>query len=421
MRRASGIVLAIGVVLAAGIIWRADVIAWLMNRVIYAEAGAGLLPADFTDVVLPFELVNEHIFLVVRVNNSRPLQFMLDTGAKYTIVDLDLAQELGLPLGTNIPVSGVGPQSVRGAMVKDGRVTLGAFPGFTDPVALAISLRGLAPLLGHDLDGILGNDFMSKFVVEVDYQRRTVTLHNRLSFRYSGPGEAIPIRFTATGHPAFHGAVQARGPEELPGEFELDLGAGGALDLHRPFVEEHHLPPPGLSTVPDIGSAGTGGETSGVVGRITAFRIGRFEMKDMPVVFSRDTSGSAAGANTQGSIGEETISRFRLFLDYERRRVIFEPNARYAEKFDRAYSGVLIAAEGKDYKTIRITRVVPGSPGAESGLEEGDVIVAANGQSTSSTTFSDVVNLLRRTGTVSLNVNHGGQPLAALVKPRELR
>jgi len=49
-------------------------------------------------ITIPFELANRHIMLKIRVNESRPLAFVLDTGDKYAIIDLDRAREIGLKL-----------------------------------------------------------------------------------------------------------------------------------------------------------------------------------------------------------------------------------------------------------------------------------------------------------------------------------
>jgi len=49
-------------------------------------------------VSIPFELVARHIVLQVRINDSRPLSFVFDTGDKVAIIDLDRAKELGLKL-----------------------------------------------------------------------------------------------------------------------------------------------------------------------------------------------------------------------------------------------------------------------------------------------------------------------------------
>ena len=45
-------------------------------------------------IVIPFELATRHILVKVTVNHSRPLTFILDTGAGSAIMRLDVANEL---------------------------------------------------------------------------------------------------------------------------------------------------------------------------------------------------------------------------------------------------------------------------------------------------------------------------------------
>ena len=61
-------------------------------------------------VTIPFELVNRHVVIQVKVNNSRPLSFVLDTGDKFAIIDLERAKELGLTLQGQLRVGGAGSE-----------------------------------------------------------------------------------------------------------------------------------------------------------------------------------------------------------------------------------------------------------------------------------------------------------------------
>src|SRR5262245_57883308 len=87
-------------------------------------------------VTIPFELVTRHIVVKVRVNNSRPLSFVFDTGDKVGIVDMDVAQELGLRLEGSVHVGGAGAEKLGGSTVKDANWTLDGLDGFSQPVRL---------------------------------------------------------------------------------------------------------------------------------------------------------------------------------------------------------------------------------------------------------------------------------------------
>src|SRR2546428_11241461 len=65
-------------------------------------------------IEIPFRLVENVVWLQVRVNNSRPLNFMLDTAAGNDAVNRRVAEEL------NLPAVEVGP-----------RANVGAGDGFT--------------------------------------------------------------------------------------------------------------------------------------------------------------------------------------------------------------------------------------------------------------------------------------------------
>ena len=135
--------------------------------------------AQVASVALPFELVNRHVMLPVSVNGGAPLSFIFDTGDRVAILDLDRARTLGLTLGREVRIGGVGSSPAAGNMLGGTTFTIPGLPRFSQPVVLALPLARLAPRLGHDLDGILGADFIKEFVVEIDYAARVLRLHDR--------------------------------------------------------------------------------------------------------------------------------------------------------------------------------------------------------------------------------------------------
>src|SRR5215471_9290309 len=81
-------------------------------------------------VTIPFELVTRHIMLKVKVNNSRPLSFVLDTGDKVGVIDSEVAKQLGLTLEGQVRVGGAGAETLAASRVKDGNWTLPGLEGF---------------------------------------------------------------------------------------------------------------------------------------------------------------------------------------------------------------------------------------------------------------------------------------------------
>ena len=391
-----------------------------ITAVPHTSVPASTLPADKTEPVIPFELINRHIFVKINVNNSDPLWFILDTGDKFAIIDLERAKSLGLDLQGQVNVGGAGAGVLKGAYVKDSSFTLAGLEGFKQPVTLALPLDILKPNFGHDVDGIIGSDFIKQFVVEVDYSARVITLHDKKSFSYSGPGEIVPTRLDSGGHPIIQGEIMLQGRDAIKGDFVIDLGSGGALALTRPFVESQHLPDSNQKTIRAIGAGGTGGAIAGRIGRISALKVGKFTVDNPITMFSEDTQGAFASAAIQGNIGAQIMCKFKILLDYDHNRIILEPNASFKEPMDHASSGLKIIGEGKDYRTFRIREVLENSPGTEAGLQRDDVIIAINERPATELTLTKLIEQFERTVAYKLTVRRGLQTLQVIITPRKL-
>ena len=371
-------------------------------------------------VTIPFEMVNRHIMLHVSVNNSRPLSFVLDTGDRFAIVDLDRAKELGLSLEGQVQMSGAGAGTTTGSLVKNSSFTIPGLEGFSQPVNMALPVKRMASRLGQDFDGIIGSEFIKEFVVEIDYQARLIRLHDKTAFSYSGPGESIPVKLNSAGHPIIEGEVTPTGSDPVKGKFVLDLGSGGALALYSPFVIEHHLLGPAVKTIKALGVGGAGGAVTGQLGRVSEMKIGRFRISNPITLFSEDKQGALASSAILGNVGEQIASKFKVFLDYNHNRIIFEPNDSFAESFDRAFGGLALVAEGKDYRTFRIAEVLENSPGTEAGLQKDDIITAIDGKPAADLSLTKVLELFERPVAYKLTVRRSDRTLQVTLTPRKL-
>ena len=371
-------------------------------------------------ITIPFELVNRHIVLKVQVNNSRPLSFVLDTGDQFAIINLDRAKELGLKLEGEIHMGGAGSGISTGAFVRDSSFTMPAFPGFSQPLRVALPIGQMAPRFGQDFDGIVGSEFIKQFVVELDYQARVIKLYDKDKFNYSGPGESIPITLNSAGHPLIEAEVTPVGSTPVTGKFVLDIGSGGALALYSPFVAGHNLLGANLPTIKAIGVGGAGGEVTARIGRVSELKIGRFRISRPITLFAEDKVGAFASPALVGNIGQQIAGKFRLFLDYSHQRIIFEPNDSFKETFDRAFGGLSIVAEGKDYRTFRIAEILENSPGTEAGLQKDDIITAIDGKGAADLSLTNVLELFERPVAYKLTVRRGDQTLRVTLTPRKL-
>jgi len=369
---------------------------------------------------IPFDLVLKHIVVNISVNNSRPLPFILDTGDKFAIVDRDRAKQLGITLQGDIQSHAAGAAVLHGFYVQGSSFTIPGLSGFSQPVTFAFPLENLEAPLGHEIDGVIGGDFIKEFVVELDYQSHVVRLYDKETFRYSGPGESIPIELNSAGHPIIEAEVTPEGGEPLKGKFVLDIGSSASLALYSPFVAQHHLLGPNLKTIRALGAAGAGGQLQAQIGRVAELKIGEFRLAQPITLFSQDKAGAFASSDIQGNLGEQVLSRFTLFLDYSHGHVIFEPNKDFGQPFGPAFAGAVLEGIGGDYKIFRVKDVLENSPASEAGLHEGDVITAVDGRPASALSLSEVAEMFERSTSYSLDVQRGDTRLQVTLRPRKL-
>ena len=385
------------------------------------SAGLGQQTAPATkSVSIPFEMVTRHIVIKVTVDKSRPLSFVFDTGAGRGIIDIDRAKELGLNLQGRVRVGGAGAQTQTGAMVQDARWSLVGLESFSQPVSLAIPLGHIAARFGNDFDGIIGSEFIKEFVVEVDYENRLLKLHDKSTFKYTGPGESIPIEFNSQGHPHLEAEITPINSRPVRAKFVLDLGSGGALALHSPFVNEHRLLEGKDTTVRAIGVGGAGGQSLGKFGRVAELKIGSFKISSPMTLFSQDKAGAFANSSLAGNIGQRIAGKFKLFLDYANRRIIFEPAKSFSEPFDRAHPGISLRAEAPNFKTFRITDVLENSPGSEAGLQIDDLIMKVDDTSNTDLTITKLQELFEQSKPYRLTIRRREQTLQVTLVPRKL-
>jgi hypothetical protein len=386
----------------------------------YAQPGPAKPDVALAPVAIPFELINRHIVVQVKVNGSRPLSFVFDTGDKFGIIDLARATELGLKFGRKVKVGGAGSGQLTGAVVEGSNWTLNGLDGFSQPVVLALPFENLASRFGHDFDGIIGSDFIKQFVVEIDYQARVMKLHNKDKFGYAGAGETVPIEFNSQGHPLVDASVTPVGGEAIKGKFIVDLGSGGSLALHSPFVNSHNLLGSGLKTIKSIGAGGAGGQVNGQIGRVSELSIGAYKMAAPTTLFSEDKGGAFANSQLAGNIGQQIMSKFRIFLDYGHARIILEPNKTFGDPFDRASAGLALRTEDRNYKTFRITDVLENSPASEAGLKKDDIIIMIDNQSGADLTLTKVNDMFEKPVARKITILRGDQTLKVTLTPRKL-
>jgi Aspartyl protease len=137
-------------------------------------AGAGTAASQ---VEIPFrqDVRNKLIFLDARIN-GKPALLLMDCGATITIVNARLLEIGDWDLRAS-KFSTEGPGFGGEAKWADADLALGSTKGDRRRVA-AMNLEAFTRSLGHHIDGLLGQDFLSEFDhVVIDFKAKKLLLY----------------------------------------------------------------------------------------------------------------------------------------------------------------------------------------------------------------------------------------------------
>jgi predicted aspartyl protease len=378
---------------------------------------AATAPAQSSKVSrFPMELNGNHVLLQGRVNGSGPLWFTLDTGAAASVINMRRAREMGLPLTETGRAQGAGGSAetarlsginfgLEGVEIKNLNV-------------MAIALDSIEATAGRSMDVIIGSELFHRYVVEVDYETRFITLYDPKQFVYNGNGESLPLKFDQN-HPYVTAKIVIPGLEPIEDDFVIDAGSGFGLTFNPAFVQERKLVEHVPNTV-QTKARGVGGEFPLTIGRIESLSLGRFKLERPTAAFPQ-TGGFISKKGSAGNIGGLILRRFKVIFDYSHKRMILEPNKSFNDPFEFDKTGLALVTDVPQFKTIKVIRVMENSPAAEAGLKAEDVILEVEGRAASEYTLHTLREMFKKEGkTFALKVRRGSETLEVKLTTRRL-
>jgi hypothetical protein len=359
------------------------------------------IDGDAASVTLPFRLLNNHVYVSVKVNGKGPYTFIVDTGG-HTLLSPRLVGEVELKTVGAAAMSGAGDKSTQSGFTRVDEIALGAVKmrnqlGFVAPI-YDTAIEGIA------VDGMVGFELFRRFAVCIDYGHHTLTITNPARFDPTGAGLVIPFVFYD--HlPMVTGLI-----DNLPARFDIDTGSRSELDITGPFVKAHDLHARFAKGVSAVTGWGMGGPSRSYVVRLPSLTLGSAPpVLNSVAGLSEDKGGSISDPNYEGNIGSGFLKRFVVTFDYAHQKMYLKP-ARPTPvdvgTFDRA--GMWINAGPDGYV---VTEISAGGPAARAGLRVGDVITVLNGAPVLAEGLADARSLLRAkpAGTkVGLSVKRDG-------------
>lgn len=310
-------------------------------------------------------------FIRVETDSSPPHLWLLDSGFETSVVNRRYADSLRLPAYVHGEADAPGGHTdagvVPGIPLHLGQAT------FRPDSLTVIDLHHVEPLIGLAYAGILGHDFLTRYVTRLDYDRQVVELFEPNQFVYGGTGRILPVWIEAD-QPFALGLLYLNG-RAVPAKLKLDTGSLDVLGLNGSFVQQAELTQGVSKRLPALGAA-IGGKVAGHVMRLDSLTIAGTTVARPIAAFSADVERRGDA----GTVGVGLLSRFNLVFDYAGRRVILEPTARTHAPMGYDASGLLLTSVGPDFRRITVLGVDRGSPADTAGVRRRDVLVAIDGQ-----------------------------------------
>jgi hypothetical protein len=282
--------------------------------------GVGFWAQPRPPVRLPVERAAHVFFARATINDRGPFWLTVDTGATLTVLDPETAQTLGLPVtGAGVRrdvgvATGLTPMATtRGATIK-----IGAAAPFTPSPLYVVPVRATQAYMGHPIDGVLGTDFLSKYVVEFDYRRGRVVLHPPGAFDSSTfPSVNVTLSRNVLLAPA---SLTLPDGATLTARLLVDTGSHLGLSLNTPFVNRHRLTERFRSRR-TTASVGINGLIASQLVTFSSMSLGESRIREPEAALSSASDGLSASDAFDGILGAELLRRYTLVIDYPGRRM----------------------------------------------------------------------------------------------------
>jgi aspartyl protease len=343
-----------------------------------------------SSVRVPFQYPSKTVLVWVSINGAPPADFILDTGASLTAIDKDYAYAIGLRPEGEADVGGIaGSGEARFARVKS--IALGVAKGATVRqsdfrVALLDLAEGGRVVLWKKPMGILGADFLSRFVVEIDYDALAVTFRDPARFHPEEAGAPVPFELSE-GCPL----VDLTLDRGCSGKFLVDVGNSFHFTVHGSTVRSCRMFTGKKRREVEVSGGGIGGGFTGTLCRLDSLRIGPYAWPEPVAALTLYSSGSIGSKEIAGNIGNSVLERFRCTFDYPHRTLYLAPGRRFGERDRVSRFGALFARLGT---TVVAGEILMGSAADEAGLHWFDVIVAVDGKPLERWTREEIDRLL---------------------------
>ncbi len=399
-------------------------------------------------VKLPFKLVSNLVIVPIKVNGIE-LNFLLDSGVEETILfSLDDTKEVALFEVEKIKLKGLGSQqAIKGLKSHNNILIVGDLEFQNQEVIVVLDERfNFSSTLGIEVNGIIGYQFFSQNIVEVDYGKKKIIIHNPEKFNRKKVLSNFEIfDFTLESGKPYLTLNVNLGGKTFNAKCLIDSGNSDGLWLFS--IGNKNIKVPELNFEDYLGR-GFSGDIFGRKAKVNSLTLGEFKFDEVITAFpdSLSLSNVKMVENRVGSIGGEVLKRFDVVFDYLNQKLYLKKNKHFKEKFRYSTTGITVQHSGiqwykeeislnsfnpsqeSHYKQANVPEVkynfklLPvyellnirsNSPAEKAGLKKGDVLISINGTKVYRLGLDQVTRLLQadNRATIKIVIARNGQEI----------
>jgi len=345
-------------------------------------------------VTIPFQFVRNLVIVKLKINDKGPYNFIMDTGVGFMIItDPSIVDSVYVFKNRCMKLNGFGTREADDSYITS--LLNVDIPGLTGYNIQAALLKkdnlGLSNLVGIPIHGLLGYNFFSHLMVKVNFNDSTLTVYHPNDTLLFKKWDKIPITLENR-KPYLLARVHLPDGCVKESKLVVDLGAGHPLSLEN-VADLHEIPG---KCVPAILGIGINGAVSGYLSRVNEIEIGKYDIKNLISSFPQtDSLKNLLTAKRDGNLGIGILARFTVVFDYPDSAIYLKAGSNFNAPFEHDMSGLEYYAAGNDFKHIIISRVEPGSAGANVGLMEDDEIISINSKPVTEMSIEQVDDIFR--------------------------
>lgn len=320
----------------------------------------------------PFRILTGGVILLkAKVNDyADSLNFVLDTGSGGISLDSITVEEFKIPVvQSDKTIRGIG--GIRKvSFLYDASLKL---PGLqVDKLNFHVNDYSLlTSVYGIKIDGIIGYSFLSRYIVNVNYDSLLIKVFSIGDYKYPSGGYVLNPMFTALPMQTLRFTDNGK----FYNRFYLDTGAGLNFLLSESYVADSNVLRKRKKEPLLTQAEGVGGRTNMRITTVREVKLGPYRFRKVPTYLFKDENNITNYPYLGGLIGNDLLRRFNATFNYVKQEVHIVPNSHYRDDFDYAYHGLSLYYIDEQ---IIVDDVVPGSPADKAGFKKEDVVLALN-------------------------------------------